>query len=51
MYTITITKEELNALVQSLDSALRYDWIKSIQWINHLLWKIQSATIIAEETK
>jgi hypothetical protein len=37
MFSLELTKEELNALI-------RYDGVKSVQAISHLLGKIQNAT-------
>lgn len=45
-YSILISEQELNALIQSLDSAVRHDGIKSVTNIAILLGKLQSATPI-----
>jgi hypothetical protein len=44
MFSLELTKDELNALIATLDSAIRYDGVKSVQVISHLLGKIQNAT-------
>jgi hypothetical protein len=51
MFSLELTKEELNALIATLDSAIRYDGVKSVQAISHLLGKIQNATpVVPAET-
>lgn len=50
MFTLELTKEELNAFIATLDSAIRYDGVKSVQGVAHLLGKIQNATPKAPET-
>ena len=50
MFTLELTKNELDALVATLDSAIRYDGVKSVQGVAHLLGKIQNATPKVPET-
>lgn len=44
MFSLELSQQELNALIATLDSAIRYDGVKSVQAISHLLGKIQNAT-------
>lgn len=43
MYTLTLTEWEMNWFYQALDSAIRHDWLKSVEWVNALFLLLKNA--------
>lgn len=43
MYTLTLTEWEMNWFYQALDSAIRHDWLKSVEWVNSLFLLLKNA--------
>lgn len=51
MFTLQLTREEILALGNLLDSATKYDGAKSAHIVAHLIWKLNEAKPLEEKSE